>query len=182
MFHVKHWSGPPGSPFHVKHIERIEVYDGTTEAGKTSDRISFRLPPSSICGSGTSSIRRNSRDSSRHGRVLGGCRIGSGAAARDHCRLPRARPGEPGRAAAPSRGVPQGNGQFASASTPTVERAKAENVSGQFDVITGRAVAPPRRFLGDRVVICRAPSTIWVLPKGRNAKSELAERTPKLAM
>ncbi len=56
----------------------------------------------------------------------------------------------------------------------TVERAKAENVSGRFDVITGRAVAPLDRFLGISHHLSR-PGTIWVLPKGRNAKSELAD-------
>jgi 16S rRNA (guanine527-N7)-methyltransferase len=56
----------------------------------------------------------------------------------------------------------------------TVERAKSENVSGRFDVITGRAVAPLDRFLGISHHLSH-PGTIWVLPKGRNAKSELAD-------
>jgi 16S rRNA (guanine527-N7)-methyltransferase len=56
----------------------------------------------------------------------------------------------------------------------TVERAKAENISGRFDVITGRAVAPLDRFLGISHHLSH-PGTIWVLPKGRNAKSELAD-------
>jgi 16S rRNA (guanine527-N7)-methyltransferase len=56
----------------------------------------------------------------------------------------------------------------------TVERAKAENVRGRFDVITGRAVAPLDRFLGISHHLSHA-GTVWVLPKGRNAKSELAE-------
>ena len=56
----------------------------------------------------------------------------------------------------------------------TVERAKAENVSGRFDVITGRAVAALDRFLGISHHLSH-PGTIWVLPKGRNAKSELAD-------
>ncbi len=55
-----------------------------------------------------------------------------------------------------------------------VERARAEAVSGRFDVITGRAVAPLDRFLGISHHLSH-PGTIWVLPKGRNAKSELAE-------
>ena len=56
----------------------------------------------------------------------------------------------------------------------TVERAKSENVSGRVDVITGRAVAPLDRFLGISHHLSH-PGTIWVLPKGRNAKSELAD-------
>jgi 16S rRNA (guanine527-N7)-methyltransferase len=55
-----------------------------------------------------------------------------------------------------------------------VKRMKAEAVTGQFDVITGRAVAPLDRFLGISHHLSHA-GTIWVLPKGRNAKSELAE-------
>lgn len=55
-----------------------------------------------------------------------------------------------------------------------VEHAKAEAISGQFDVIAGRAVAPLDRFLGISHHLSHA-GTIWVLPKGRNAKSELAE-------
>jgi 16S rRNA (guanine527-N7)-methyltransferase len=56
----------------------------------------------------------------------------------------------------------------------TVERLKAEAVSGRFDVITGRAVAPLDRFLGISHHLSHT-GTIWVLPKGRNAKSELAD-------
>jgi 16S rRNA (guanine527-N7)-methyltransferase len=55
-----------------------------------------------------------------------------------------------------------------------VERAKAENVRGRFDVITGRAVAALDRFLGISQHLSHS-GTIWVLPKGRNAKSELAD-------
>jgi 16S rRNA (guanine527-N7)-methyltransferase len=56
----------------------------------------------------------------------------------------------------------------------TVEPAKAESISGRFDVITGRAVAPLDRFLGISHHLSH-DGTIWVLPKGRSAKSELAE-------
>lgn len=55
-----------------------------------------------------------------------------------------------------------------------VKHAKSEAVFGQFDVITGRAVASLDRFLGISHHLSHA-GTIWVLPKGRNAKSELAE-------
>lgn len=56
----------------------------------------------------------------------------------------------------------------------SVVRTKAQRVSGEFDVITGRAVAPLSRFLG----MCDHLSTRktqWVLPKGRSAQSELEE-------
>jgi 16S rRNA (guanine527-N7)-methyltransferase len=55
-----------------------------------------------------------------------------------------------------------------------VEQSKAERVTGRFDVITGRAVASLDRFLGISHHLSH-PGTIWVLPKGRSAKSELAE-------
>jgi 16S rRNA (guanine527-N7)-methyltransferase len=51
---------------------------------------------------------------------------------------------------------------------------RMERVAGRFDVITGRAVAPLGEFLG----MCHHSSTektVWVLPKGRGAQSELAE-------
>jgi|SRR5215203_748932 len=56
----------------------------------------------------------------------------------------------------------------------TVVQSKAEGVSGKFDVITGRAVAPMPRFLS----MCDHLSTRkthWVLPKGRSAQSELED-------
>jgi 16S rRNA (guanine527-N7)-methyltransferase len=55
-----------------------------------------------------------------------------------------------------------------------VVQAKIERTTGVFDVITARAVAPLPRFLE----LCDHLSTrktLWVLPKGRNAQSELAE-------
>lgn len=56
----------------------------------------------------------------------------------------------------------------------TVAQLKAERIGGRFDVITGRAVASLPRFLS----MCDHLSTqnsVWVLPKGRSAQSELAE-------
>ena len=58
--------------------------------------------------------------------------------------------------------------------TATVLQSKVERVSGAYDVITGRAVASLTSFL----TICDHLSTrktVWVLPKGRSAQSELAE-------
>lgn len=52
--------------------------------------------------------------------------------------------------------------------------AKAERVEGRFDVITARAVAPLTRLLEISQHLSTGKSR-WVLPKGRNAESELAE-------
>jgi 16S rRNA (guanine527-N7)-methyltransferase len=55
-----------------------------------------------------------------------------------------------------------------------VESTRVERVVGHFDVITGRAVASLSRFLR----ICdhlSTRNTVWVLPKGRSAQSELEE-------
>ena len=56
----------------------------------------------------------------------------------------------------------------------TVQATKTENVRGQFDVITARAVAPLDRLLGMGLHLAHS-GTIWALPKGKSAKSELAE-------
>ena len=56
----------------------------------------------------------------------------------------------------------------------TVLCMKAERAEGKFDVITARAVAP----LAELLKISHHLSTrnsVWVLPKGRNAESEVAE-------
>lgn len=58
--------------------------------------------------------------------------------------------------------------------TATVTQAKAERINGSFDVITGRAVASLSRFLN----MCdhlSTKKTVWILPRGRSAQSELAE-------
>ena len=51
---------------------------------------------------------------------------------------------------------------------------KVERVTGQFDVITARAVAPLPRLL-DLSHHLSTRKTVWALPKGRSAQSELAE-------
>ena len=59
-------------------------------------------------------------------------------------------------------------------SNVTVHTAKIERTSGPANVITARAVAP----LTDLFRIARhrsTHSTVWVLPKGRNAQSEVEE-------
>ena len=64
--------------------------------------------------------------------------------------------------------------QLGLANRITVQSTKIENVRGQFDVITARAVAPLGRLLGMGLHLAHR-GTIWALPKGKNAKSELAE-------
>jgi len=55
-----------------------------------------------------------------------------------------------------------------------VECSKVERIDGRFDVITGRAVAPLAKFVG-MSHHSSTENTVWVLPKGRSAQSELAE-------
>jgi 16S rRNA (guanine527-N7)-methyltransferase len=56
----------------------------------------------------------------------------------------------------------------------TVHLGKAESASGRFDVITARAVASADKLLGISTHLSTRNS-LWVLPKGRSAQSELAE-------
>ena len=55
----------------------------------------------------------------------------------------------------------------------TVQCAKAEKVEGRFEMITARAVAPFAKLL-EMSTHLSTRNTCWVLPKGRNAQSELA--------
>ena len=55
-----------------------------------------------------------------------------------------------------------------------VRCSKVEQVEGKFDVITARAVAPLARLLEISQHLSTRNS-IWALPKGRSAASELAE-------
>jgi 16S rRNA (guanine527-N7)-methyltransferase len=52
--------------------------------------------------------------------------------------------------------------------------AKAARATGRFDIITGRAVAPLGEFLKLSAHLSTRKS-VWALPKGRGAQSELAE-------
>jgi 16S rRNA (guanine527-N7)-methyltransferase len=54
------------------------------------------------------------------------------------------------------------------------ECAKVERVGRRFDVITARAVAPLDQLLAITEHLSKSGTT-WVLPKGRNAQSELAQ-------
>ena len=56
----------------------------------------------------------------------------------------------------------------------SVAACKAESARGQFDVITARAVAAVDKLLGISTYLSTRNS-VWVLPKGRSAQSELAE-------
>jgi 16S rRNA (guanine527-N7)-methyltransferase len=58
--------------------------------------------------------------------------------------------------------------------TASVSCAKVERIGGSFDVITARAVAAlPRLFEISHHL--STGKTVWALPKGRSARSELAE-------
>ena len=54
--------------------------------------------------------------------------------------------------------------------------AKAERAEGHYEVITGRAVASLSKFLEISAHLSTR-NTVWALPKGRNARAELAEAT-----
>jgi 16S rRNA (guanine527-N7)-methyltransferase len=56
----------------------------------------------------------------------------------------------------------------------TVHLARAESLRGRFDSITARAVASADRLLQLSAHLAHS-GTSWVLPKGKSAKSELAE-------
>lgn len=56
----------------------------------------------------------------------------------------------------------------------SVAAAKVEKVTGRFEMITARAVAPLDRLLAISTHLSTRKS-VWVLPKGRSAQSELAE-------
>lgn len=56
----------------------------------------------------------------------------------------------------------------------TIDCVKAERAEGSYDVITGRAVAALDRFLAIARHLSKS-ETVWVLPKGKNAQSELAQ-------
>ena len=56
----------------------------------------------------------------------------------------------------------------------SIEAAKVERVGGSFDVITARAVAALDQLLGIAQHLSKS-ETVWVLPKGKNAQSELAQ-------
>ncbi len=56
----------------------------------------------------------------------------------------------------------------------SVRATKAEQVRGQFDFITARAVAPLERLLGIGFHLAHS-GTVWALPKGKKANSELVE-------
>ncbi|MFL6830768.1 MAG: 16S rRNA (guanine(527)-N(7))-methyltransferase RsmG, partial [Sphingomicrobium sp.] len=55
-----------------------------------------------------------------------------------------------------------------------VECAKVQRIAGSFDVITGRAVAPLAKFL-EMSHHLSTRKTLWALPRGRTAQSELAD-------
>lgn len=56
----------------------------------------------------------------------------------------------------------------------SVHASRVERIAGQFDVITARAVAPLGELLGISQHLS-TDKTVWVLPKGKSAQSELDE-------
>ena len=56
----------------------------------------------------------------------------------------------------------------------SVQAAKIERVEGPFDMITARAVAPLVRLIAMANHLAHS-GTVWALPKGKSAQSELAE-------
>jgi 16S rRNA (guanine527-N7)-methyltransferase len=58
----------------------------------------------------------------------------------------------------------------------SVRCAKVEHALGSFDMIAARAVASLDRLLGMAIHLAH-DGTVWALPKGKNAESELAEAT-----
>jgi 16S rRNA (guanine527-N7)-methyltransferase len=56
----------------------------------------------------------------------------------------------------------------------TVVTGKAERLTGQYDVVTARAVAPLNRLFEIGAPLL-APTGRWVLPKGQSAEKELVE-------
>jgi 16S rRNA (guanine527-N7)-methyltransferase len=67
-------------------------------------------------------------------------------------------------------------GELDLASRVRVIHGKADKVSGKYDVITARAVAPTDRLLGITLHLSHR-GTVWLLPKGRSGKSDLADAT-----
>lgn len=65
-------------------------------------------------------------------------------------------------------------GELGLCSRVSVVAANAEKVTGRFAVITARAVAPLDRLLAISTHLSTRNS-IWVLPKGQSAQSELVE-------
>jgi len=56
----------------------------------------------------------------------------------------------------------------------SVVHGKADKASGKYDVITARAVAPTDRLLGITFHLSHR-GTVWLLPKGKSGKSDLAD-------
>jgi 16S rRNA (guanine527-N7)-methyltransferase len=64
--------------------------------------------------------------------------------------------------------------QLALSGRVTVVESKAQSAQGEFDVISARAVAPLDALLRMTIHLSHS-GTVWVLPKGRQAKTELEE-------
>ena len=65
-------------------------------------------------------------------------------------------------------------GELALSSRVRVVHGKADKAAGKYDVITARAVASTDRLLAMTLHLSHR-GTVWLLPKGKSGKSELAE-------
>ena len=70
----------------------------------------------------------------------------------------------------------QAIGELALGPRVTVVHGKADKASGQHDVITARAVASTDRLLAMTLHLSHR-GTVWLLPKGKSGKSDLAAAT-----
>ena len=71
-------------------------------------------------------------------------------------------------------------GELALSSRVRVVHGKADKASGKYDVITARAVAPTDRLLGMTLHLSHR-GTVWLLPKGKSGKSDLADAQSDMA-
>ena len=159
MFHVKQWSGSTPSP--------------PCCARRASIRISSRKRASTSSGCGTSPIRR-SFSPSRPRRTRSWVDLGSGAGfpGPGRCDAPPG-PRHSRRGTPPQGGIPPPRRRDAWRQVEIIA-SKVERITDRsFDVISARAFAPLAKLL-DLGTGLSTTKTIWVLPKGRNAETELA--------
>jgi len=67
-------------------------------------------------------------------------------------------------------------GELELGSRVNVVHGKADKASGKYDVVTARAVATTDRLL-EMTLHLSHRGTVWLLPKGRSGKSDLADAT-----
>ena len=168
------WSAPRDVLFHVKHSRSFEKYVDLLKAANESQNLISRGSEKAIWERHISDSAQLVRFEPRPGASW--LDIGSGAG------LPgvvvAALVAGPVTLVEPRRlratFLDETAAALGLAGRVTVRCAKAENIEGQFDIITARAVAPLGRLLGMSRHLAH-DGTVWVLPKGKSANSELAE-------